>query len=287
MMPAAMGSQVVGSVIRPASYCGNFGFKPTMGWLNRGGSHSVLSQAHLGVHAGSLEDMWAVACHTAAATGGDPGYPGFYGAPRLPQAQKPRRLIRLDCEGWPQVEEPTRAAFQALLDWIAGQGVEIVTRRDQPLIEAFEQSIADALALSSDICAWETRWPFNTYRDKGEDMLSPRIAARLEAAEAMSADDFRRRLAERWDMRRKLTALMPLADGLITLPALGPAPMGTESAGSPVYNAPQSATGAPALSLPLMAVDGMPMGVQLMGFLDQDERLVAQANWLLQAWKQA
>jgi hypothetical protein len=80
MVPVAFGSQLMGSVIRPASYCANYGYKPTYGALNRGGGHSSLSQSHLGLHAGSLADAWAVAFETSRLAGGDPGYPGIYGA---------------------------------------------------------------------------------------------------------------------------------------------------------------------------------------------------------------
>lgn len=101
MVPVAFGSQLMGSVIRPASYCGNWGYKPTYGALNRGGGHSSLSQSHLGMHAGSLADAWAVAFETSRPAGGDPGYPGIYGAgAMLPPAQRPRVLARLDGPGW-------------------------------------------------------------------------------------------------------------------------------------------------------------------------------------------
>ena len=73
MVPAALGNQVVGSVIRPAGYCANVAMKPT-GALH-GGEGLSLSQLHVGVHAASLEDMWAVAYEIGNRAGGDPGYP--------------------------------------------------------------------------------------------------------------------------------------------------------------------------------------------------------------------
>ena len=70
MVPAAIGTQVGGSLIRPASYCGNCGLKPTMGALHRG-ERQGYSQSHVGVHAGSLTDMWRVAMEIARRAGGD------------------------------------------------------------------------------------------------------------------------------------------------------------------------------------------------------------------------
>src|SRR5258708_39952036 len=75
MMSAALGTQVLGSTIRPASYCGCIGFKVSLGALNRGGSHDGLSQSATGVLAATLEDAWQVAYEIAIRAGGDPGYP--------------------------------------------------------------------------------------------------------------------------------------------------------------------------------------------------------------------
>jgi Asp-tRNA(Asn)/Glu-tRNA(Gln) amidotransferase A subunit family amidase len=66
MVPAAIGTQVGGSLIRPASYCANCGLKPTMGALHRG-ERQGHSQSHVGVHAGSLTDMWRVAMESLGA----------------------------------------------------------------------------------------------------------------------------------------------------------------------------------------------------------------------------
>ena len=89
MVPAALGNQVVGSVIRPAGYCANVAMKPTLGALH-GGEGLSLSQLHVGVHAASLEDMWTVAYEIGNRAGGDPGYPGLYGAADLAPSTKPR-----------------------------------------------------------------------------------------------------------------------------------------------------------------------------------------------------
>src|SRR5215467_1712790 len=93
LVPAALGTQVIGSTIRPASYCGCFGFKPSVGAINRGGSHDYLSQSCMGVLAATMEDAWQVTSEIAARAGGDPGYPGLVGPLRVPPAAKPQRLV--------------------------------------------------------------------------------------------------------------------------------------------------------------------------------------------------
>ena len=96
MVSTALGTQVIGSTIRPASYCGCVGFKVSVGALNRGGSYDGLSQSVTGVLAMTLEDAWQVAYEIASRAGGDPGYPGLFGPPSVPPARKPRRLAVLD-----------------------------------------------------------------------------------------------------------------------------------------------------------------------------------------------
>ena len=95
-----IGTQVFGSIVRPASFCGCFGFKPTVGAINRGGSHDALSQSTHGPIAASLPEAWQVAYEISQRAGGDPGFPGLYGPPTCPAPSKPRRLAVLETDGW-------------------------------------------------------------------------------------------------------------------------------------------------------------------------------------------
>src|SRR6266542_1883421 len=96
ILSAALGTQVIGSTIRPASYCGCYGFKPTVGALNRGGSYDGLSQSCTGTLAATLQECWQVAYEIAKRAGGDPGYPGLFGPDQAPAPAKPRRLVVLE-----------------------------------------------------------------------------------------------------------------------------------------------------------------------------------------------
>src|SRR5262249_6164637 len=122
MLPAAIGTQVGGSIIRPAAYCGNVALKPTQGRINRGERQATTMSPH-GVHAGSIEDMWQVAIEIARRAGGDRGCLGLFGPPSPPPAAKPERLIVLETEGWATLDAPSRAAFGALLDELRRGGV--------------------------------------------------------------------------------------------------------------------------------------------------------------------
>ena len=94
MVPVAIGSQVGGSILRPASFCGVVGFKPTFGAINRGGISDQFSQNVLGTLSATLEDGWAV-CHAIASiVGGDPGFAPFVGGAELAAARRPATSLR-------------------------------------------------------------------------------------------------------------------------------------------------------------------------------------------------
>ena len=75
-------------------------------------------------------------------------------------------------------------------------------------------------------------------------------------------------------------ALASTYDGFVTLNAVGPAPEGMP-VGNTVYGEQSSVLGIPALNMPLLAMDGMPLGVQMLGYFRQDVELVAMAHWIL------
>src|SRR5213078_1251899 len=146
MMPAAIGTQVGGSIIRPAAYCGNFALKPTQGGINRG-ERLATSQSTHGPHAGCLEDMWQAAIEMAKRCGGDRGSLGLMGPDTLPAALKPNRLIVLETEGWPDVDAATKAGFAQVLGQLAAAGVTLIRRADHPFVEALEKAIANGRAV--------------------------------------------------------------------------------------------------------------------------------------------
>jgi Asp-tRNA(Asn)/Glu-tRNA(Gln) amidotransferase A subunit family amidase len=289
MVPVAIGTQVGGSVIRPASFCGNFAIKPTFGALNRG-ERLGYSQSHLGVHAGSLADLWHVAIEIARRAGGDPGYPGLYGLPDLPAAARPERLIVMETEGWAKLNADSRRAFEQVLSALRGRGVSILGRKDDPRIAAFEQAIARAKALTRDICAFEMRWVLTNLQEQYPGKLSRALTGQWQHGCGMSVEDYRACLVEREEARQRFAGLAPLADALISLSSAGPAPAQVEAAdsdaavsrptGDSAFNVATSVLGAPTVSIPMMAVDGLPVGVQVVAQAHTDARAVAIARWV-------
>jgi len=113
--------------------------------------------------------------------------------------------------------------------------------------------------------------------------LSKIMLDRLAKAESMSIDDYRGALGDRIHMRVAYAGLATIADAAITLSATGAAPLGLESTGNPIFAAPGSALGVPAVSLPLLLDEGLPLGLQVLGFEQQDAALIATAAWLRDA----
>jgi Asp-tRNA(Asn)/Glu-tRNA(Gln) amidotransferase A subunit family amidase len=292
MLPAAIGTQVGGSIIRPAAYCGNVALKPTQGGINRGERQATSMSTH-GVHAGSIEDMWQVAIEIARRAGGDRGCLGLFGPPEPPLAAKPARLIVLETEGWSALDAGSRAAFEASLESLRRAGVTLLRRLDHPWIEALEQAVGDGRAVCNAIASWENRWAIRNLVDQYPDGVSARAKATLEKAEAMTPDNYRAALMERSTAQLRHAAVAPVADAILTLSCPGPAPLWSgDVPGQPlaprptgdfVFNAPSSMLFAPAVTMPLLAVGGMPVGVQLMGQQHEDARVTAMARWMLEA----
>ena len=284
MVPAGSGSQVRGSIQRPAGYCGNYALKPTFGALNRGGGHSMApSQSVLGVHAGSLEDCWRTAFHISRTVGGDPGQPGLFGHPELERAVKPRRLARLETRAWQDTEDETREIFEKFLSDVGGKGVEIVSREDDGRVDALERALLTIPDFMFDIFAYEMRWPTWGYRDMGGGLLSEAVLERLERGEQLSPEEYRDLLAMRDALRRTFAALAGAFDGYLTLSAKGPPPVGMP-VGDPVYGDVSSCLGAPAWNLPLLADRGLPMGIQLLGHPHEDYELALCGRWFVEAF---
>ncbi|MDE5466340.1 amidase [Bradyrhizobium sp. CSS354] len=290
MVPAAIGTQVVGSVIRPASFCANYAIKPTLGALNRGGGGS-LSQSNIGIHAGDLQDMWQVSIEVAKRSGGDPGFPGLYGGTVLRAAARPVRLIVMEAEGAPELDEATKGAFDSLLSDLHRAGVEIIGRTDHPLVEAFEQAISESLAISRDICAYEMRWSLENLVEHFGGGLSESLTSRLDVARKMTLDDYRLVLSKREAAKAAHHAISNIADAIISLSSVGPAPNLNNkdvdsgiihTTGLPNYNAVTSVLGAPTITMPLLAIHELPVGVQVIGQQHTDDGLAGIARWISQ-----
>ncbi len=243
------------------------------------------------MHAGCIEDMWQVAIEIASRAGGDRGCRGLSGAMTPPPAQKPQRLMVLETEGLARLDEPTKQAFAQLLEAIERAGVTARHRAaPAPRSRRWSAPSATRRLSASGITGWENRWGTRNLVDQHPDGVSERAKAVLAKSEAMSVSDYRALLLEREVAQVTPRSVANVADAAITLACPGPAPLWPgdkpgqpllpRPTGDAVFNYPSSMLFAPVVTVPLMAVGGMPVGLQIMGQQWQDERITGLARWI-------
>ncbi|MFZ3351227.1 MAG: amidase [Xanthobacteraceae bacterium] len=280
---AALGTQVISSTVRPASYCGCVGFKPSLNALNREGSHDIQSQSCTGVLGASLADVWQVAYEIVARVGGDAGTAGLQGPEQLPAAKKPKALAVLETAGWDVAAADAKTQFNDCVARLKSAGVAIRSRHNDKDIAALETELLNATELSHRCNGFEGQWFFRTMRDRDATKLGRITLERAYKYDNLTLAGYRADIKERARIRGVYAALAASCDGFITLAAPGAAPEGLASTGNPEFGVPSSLLGVPALSLPLFEDGGMPLGLQLIGFFDADADAVAMASWLMQA----
>ncbi len=289
MVPVAIGSQVGGSIIRPAGYCGNFALKPSQGGLHRGERQTTSMSTH-GPHAGSIEDMWQVAIEIAKRTGGDPGYLGLQGPPTPPQPIKPTSLIFLETEGWTSVDDETKEAFMQFLETCEKNKITIFKRKSSMLVEELELKINNASEIANSITSWENRWGYRNLINKTPEKVSERLKNTLKKAEAMTPEIYQRFILQRAYIRQAHKMCAPVADAIITLSCPGPAPkwsgdtdgraLVARPTGDPVFNFASSLMGAPCVTIPMLSIDNLPVGIQIITQREEDAKATSYAHWI-------
>lgn len=280
ILPAALGTQVVASTLRPASFCGAVGFKPSVGALNRSGSFDHLSQSCTGLLAATPGDAWVVASAIAERVGGDPGFPGLAGPTMPPAPRKPARLALIETGGWAKTTPGARAALAAARARLEALGISVADRRSDPEIERMEEALVDAFDLTFAIYDWEFRWPLRSFARGEPSMLGDQLRQRQEQCAAMTIDDYRSNIRRRARVRQQAADLLEGYDAFLSLAATGAAPQGLAWTGDPAITVAGSLLGGPCISLPLLADEGMPLGLQLLGGMDDDAGLVGIAQWV-------
>jgi Asp-tRNA(Asn)/Glu-tRNA(Gln) amidotransferase A subunit family amidase len=276
MVPLALGSQTNGSVIRPAAFCGVFGFKPTHGLIPRTGVLKLSRTLdHVGMFARSLEDL-ALAAQTLM--GWDAEDPDTRPRATIPFTQiaaqeppLPPLLGFVKPPVWERAEPDTREAFAELAEQLKDCVVEI----DLP------SSTAGMLDWHRTIMEAEMAANLDREFEQGKDRLSESLRTQLARGRELRAFDYQRALARIPLLNAAFDGMFERCDAFITPAAPGTAPKGLDYTGDPSFCSLWTLCGMPALSLPLMqGSNGMPMGVQLVGPRGSDARLLRTARWL-------
>jgi len=278
MVPLAIGTQTNGSVIRPASFCGVVGFKPTRGLISRRG---ILNQSepldHVGTFSRSIEDA---ALLTEALAGYDPrdaatvlaARPDILATATSPSPLPPS-LVFVRTPVWDKAEEAVQEGFSDLVEALGDR----VTSFDLP------EPFAHAHQWHRTINYADLALNYGRYYDKGPGVLSERLRGMIEEGQAISAVDYNRARSGMAMLNAGLDQLFERCDAIVTPAACGEAPVG-DATGDPAFNTIWTFLGVPALTLPLLTgANGMPIGVQLVGRRFEDGRLLRAARWLSNA----
>lgn len=260
MVPLAIGTQTGGSVVRPASFCGIVGLKPSFNAIPRKGT---LLQSHsldtLGVFA---NDPAGAALLADVLSGEAVQSPVTAASPVLGFVTPP---------GWDRADPALPAAFDRLRAALGDRVTEL------SLPEAFD----DAARLRAVINTVEMGHYFEHYLERGADRLGPPTRTAIEEGLTLRAVDYLAAKAFQDDMEGMLAPLFERCDAILCPAALGPAPAGLTSTGDSIFNGLWTMAGTPAITLPLLATPGgLPMGVQLVTARGEDRALVSAAQWL-------
>jgi Asp-tRNA(Asn)/Glu-tRNA(Gln) amidotransferase A subunit family amidase len=276
MVPLAVGTQTKGSVIRPASFCGVYGFKPTFGAIPRPG---VLTQAPMldtvGVFGRSIEDVALIADamqvyddRDAASLAGSRGRMHATATQPWPL---PPLFAFVKTHAWSDADSSTREAFGELIEQLGDQAREV--------------TIDSTCALATEACKTiqdvELAVHYGPILDRAPTQISKALAKAVEAGRRVRGVDYVAALQARKAYRETLEDIFQDYGTILTPPARGVAPKGFESTGDPVFCGLWTYLGVPAVTVPLLEVDGLPLGVQLVGPPRDDGRLLRTALALL------
>ncbi len=277
-VPLAVGSQTGGSVIRPASFCGVYGFKPSHGIISRRGVYQTsptLDQVGVfGVDAGD------VALLADVLGGHDAADPASYLAPRprmlagyLSSVPVEPAFAWIDMPYASRYDEDMAAGCDELIDSLGPR----IDRIESP------RSFAALIECHKVIYEYEIHRCLADVREHHFESLGAVTRDGLERAEKRSEAEYReaidvRRAALEWFER-----FFHDYDAIVTPSALGEAPAFEAGTGDPVCCTVWTLCGLPCISLPLLiGATGMPMGVQLVGAANADDRLMRTTRWLLE-----
>ena len=264
MAPAALGTQTAGSVLRPAAYCGVVGFKPTYGRLSRGG---IFPLAWTLDHPGILTRSVADAQLLLGVMDERPGVPadGLGAAsPRFGLLRGPF-LQRADSE--------TLDSLEAAAATLAKAGATV---REVALPERFDLSLdVHHLIMTAEAAAYHA-----TAHHQSPESYRPLLRAAIEVGSLIPASAYLQAQRLRAELSQEMMSLFAGVDCLLMPSTPAPAPPGLATTGDPLFNAPWSLFGFPALALPSgLSRAGLPLSLQIIAPASADERLLQIAAW--------
>ena len=278
MVPLAVGSQTGGSMIRPASFCGVFGFKPTFGSISRRGV-SLLARRldHIGVYGRSVEDLALIG---DALMVHDPGDRDMLAEPgkdlvraTAGEREAPPRFAFVRGPAWDQAEPDMAAAFEGFIEGLGDSVREV----------ELEGVFADIVDCHVTVMNANLTASLGEAAEKTPEKLREETRNRANSGRSISAARYIESLALADAQTQALDHLFDRYDAILTPAAPGEAPASLEITGRAIFNGMWTLMGVPAVSVPLLTGEnGMPIGVQVISRRQDDAGALMAANWL---WK--
>lgn len=277
-VPAAIGTQTNGSIIRPAAFCGVVGYKPSAGLISRAG---VLKFSHtldqVGVFARDVPDAAVVASALMGHAQDDPdSLSDFAMVPEdldPKQIFQPPRLAAVRTPAWPLADAAQQEIFTQAIARMrrAGAVVEVAV---------LPEAMSRAHDLHRTIMYYEGARSFAHLQAQQRHRLSTEINRLIDEGLLIEEHAYHVALESRTRLRGELGDFMNRYDAVLTLPALGEAPATLAHTGDPVFCTTWTLCGMPAITLPAgLGPNGLPLGLQLIGGYLQDARLLQVAQW--------
>lgn len=283
-VPLAIGSQTGGSIIRPASYCGIYGFKPSRGVIPRTGVFQTSETLdHLGTFARTLDDL---ALLTNVISAYDPRDPASFARPR------PDVLAGARAEA---PVEPDIAffdfPFHNLLDADAREGIDAVVDALGPQVTRVEvaDSLTGLVGVHITIHEYEFCRHMADTIDNHFDQLSDSLKPVVERGRAISKDQYEDAMAVRQSAFEFCENHFNDFDAILAPSASGEAPLiSSGGTGDPIFCRIWSLLGLPSLTVPLLVGENdLPIGAQLIGGVEEDDRLFRTTAWVQRALLEA
>ena len=277
IIPLALGSQTVGSIVRPASFCGVVGFKASFGAVPRGGVHPVSSSLdHIGFFTRSVRDA-AYAFNLLKNTNADADAHADDSIVIPDVSVKPIKLFLGD-------RMPKIAVLKTPFDDLLSQEqVQTLNMAAQKLSSA--GAIVDDLTLNQQywdgiealhvLMACEASVIHETHLKEFPNLLSMDIKELTDKGNAHSANEYIQARNLQKELRHSINEIFERYDAILAAPATGEAPKGLDFTGNPIFCALWSFIGTPAIALPVTkSTNGLPLGIQLIGNYKDDEKLL-------------
>ena len=274
-VPLALGTQTGGSVIRPASFNGIYGLKPTVGRISRNG---MLLQSHtldtIGVYARNLADLAIINnClidENAEATSEEILEQGPKIFKNWAKTSETPKFAFLETPAWPEADVGAKNAVEAA----------IISLSSACQRESLPAPFSKIIDYHGTVFAAENSHYYGPFLDNQPELLSKKLRDRLIISKTTLASEYIAALNARNEIYHLLEALLDDYDAVLCLAATGAAPIGFETTGSAIFNGLWTYLGVPCLSLPLLTADKMPLGLQLVGKRGNEKKLFGTADWI-------